>query len=227
MRTQIDNGGAIIAANDSDITQFGGDHYSYCWPRDGALVAYSLILTGQGELSRNFFRYCARVIGHDGYFLHKYTPTGDLASSWHPWMLEGVKILPIQQDETVPGALGAAQALRDLPRRRVHQAAVQLAGRAPAEWMLAYRDQNGLPLPSWDLWEERRGIHTFTVAATIGALEAAAAFRRRTLASTDRARVPRRSGEACAPRCVKHLWNPTSSASHAWPTPLADGQVSP
>src|SRR5207344_3157311 len=62
LRTQIDNGGAIIAANDSDITQFGGDHYSYCWPRDGALVAYALILTGQSELSRNFFRFCADAI---------------------------------------------------------------------------------------------------------------------------------------------------------------------
>ncbi|MEL6702531.1 MAG: hypothetical protein AAFO58_12770, partial [Pseudomonadota bacterium] len=39
--------------------------------RDGALVAYSLILTGQSELSRNFFRFCARVMGEEGYFLHK------------------------------------------------------------------------------------------------------------------------------------------------------------
>src|SRR5690606_19083953 len=37
LRTQIDNRGAIIAANDTDITHFSGDHYSYCWPRDGAL----------------------------------------------------------------------------------------------------------------------------------------------------------------------------------------------
>jgi GH15 family glucan-1,4-alpha-glucosidase len=100
LRTQIDNGGAIIAANDSDITQFGGDHYSYCWPRDGALVAYSLILTGQSELSRNFFRFCAKCLNGNSYFLHKYTPAAELASSWHPWMVEGQRVLPIQQDET-------------------------------------------------------------------------------------------------------------------------------
>ena len=41
VRTQIDNDGAIIAANDSDIMQFARDTYSYMWPRDGALVADS------------------------------------------------------------------------------------------------------------------------------------------------------------------------------------------
>src|SRR4029079_5971443 len=34
IRTQIDNRGAILAAIDSDVTAFGGDHYSYCWMRD-------------------------------------------------------------------------------------------------------------------------------------------------------------------------------------------------
>jgi GH15 family glucan-1,4-alpha-glucosidase len=43
--------------------------------------------------------------------------------------------------------------------------------------MLKYRDhQRAAAARAWDLWEERRGIHTFTVAATIGALDAAAAF---------------------------------------------------
>jgi len=84
LRTQIDNGGAIIAANDSDITHFAGDHYSYCWMRDGALVAQALIHTGQSELSRAFFRFAADCIEDDGYFLHKYTPEGRLASSGHP-----------------------------------------------------------------------------------------------------------------------------------------------
>ena len=33
-----------------------------------------------------------------------------------------------------------------------------------------------LPAPSWNLWEDRRGIHTFTCAAVGGALQAAANF---------------------------------------------------
>src|SRR4029079_7108902 len=89
-----------LAANDSDVTAFGGDHYSYCWMRDGALVAYALILAGHGELSRNFFRFASQAIDKDGYFLHKYSPTGHLASSWHPSILAGQRVLPIQQDQT-------------------------------------------------------------------------------------------------------------------------------
>jgi len=43
--------------------------------------------------------------------------------------------------------------------------------------MRDYRDKNtGLPLPSYDLWEERRGVFAFTVGAVYGGLQAAANF---------------------------------------------------
>jgi GH15 family glucan-1,4-alpha-glucosidase len=43
--------------------------------------------------------------------------------------------------------------------------------------MMNYRDtKTGLPLPSYDLWEERQGILTFTVSAVYGGLMAAAHF---------------------------------------------------
>lgn len=181
LRTQVDNNGAIIAANDTDITHFAGDHYSYCWPRDGALVAYALILTGQSELSRNFFRFCGRSINEKGYFLHKYTPDGQLASSWHPWMIEGKPVLPVQEDET---ALVVWSLRKHFEQYRdvefIKPLYTPLIVNA-AKWMSEFRDKEGpgatgLPQPSWDLWEERRGVHTFTVAATIAGLNAAADF---------------------------------------------------
>jgi GH15 family glucan-1,4-alpha-glucosidase len=48
--------------------------------------------------------------------------------------------------------------------------------KAAAEFMVSYRDENGLPRPSWDLWEERFGIHAFTCATTHAGLRAAARF---------------------------------------------------
>ena len=43
--------------------------------------------------------------------------------------------------------------------------------------MMNYRDRKtGLPLPSYDLWEERQGVLTFTVSAVYGGLIAAASF---------------------------------------------------
>jgi GH15 family glucan-1,4-alpha-glucosidase len=44
IRTQIDNDGAILAANDSDVTVRATDHYSYLWTRDGALSLMRSIL---------------------------------------------------------------------------------------------------------------------------------------------------------------------------------------
>ncbi len=207
VRTQIDHDGAIIAANDYDITRFAGDTYSYMWPRDGALVSYALVLAGQSELSQEFFRFAQRVIESAGYFLHKYHPTGTMASSWHPWMLDGKRILPIQQDETalVVWALRRhfrtfrdVEFIRDLYNPLVVD---------PATWMLRYRDHNGLPMPSWDLWEERRGVHLFTVAATIGALQAASEFAHE-VGALDRASEFRGGAQRMKSALLAHMWSP-------------------
>jgi glucoamylase len=222
IRTQVDNGGAILAANDSDVTAFGGDHYSYCWMRDGALVAYALDLAGHGELTRTFFSFASRVIEDEGYFLHKYAPTGHLASSWHPWMIEGQRVLPIQEDETALvvwalrkhfEAFGDVEFLKTLYEPLVVR---------PAEWMLSYRDANGLPLPSWDLWEERRGVHTFTVASVIGALRAAAAFAE-DFGETDRAARYAEHANLMREAMKRHLWNAEAGRFARLATPLPDG----
>jgi oligosaccharide amylase len=177
VRTQTDNGGAIVAANDSDIMQFSRDTYSYMWPRDGALVANSLDLAGFPDLARWFYSFCKEVITPDGYFHHKYNPDGSPASSWHPWVLKGARVLPIQEDET---ALVVWALWRHYYRYRdiefVRPLWVDLVQKA-ADFMVKYRDpRTGLPLPSYDLWEERWGIHAFTVATVYGALKAARNF---------------------------------------------------
>lgn len=222
IRTQIDNRGAILAANDSDVTAFGGDHYSYCWTRDGALVAHALIMAGHGELSRNFFRFCASVVEKDGYFLHKYAPTGHLASSWHPWVVAGEKVLPIQEDETalVVWALRKHfETFRDVEFiKPLYEPLIV----KPADWMLSFRDHAGMPLPSWDLWEERRGIHTFTVASVIGGLRAAAAFAR-DFGEFDRAARYAEEAERMRGALRRHMWNKEKQRFARMATPLEDG----
>jgi GH15 family glucan-1,4-alpha-glucosidase len=156
IRTQTDNRGAIIAANDSDIGSSVRDTYSYLWPRDGALVAHSLALAGFIDIPRNFYNLCARLLTREGYMLHKYNPDGTLASSWHPWYRDGGKELPIQEDETalVIWALwqyfekfGDVEFIKPLYRPLVISA---------ANFLLRFRDPlTCLPRPSYDLWEER------------------------------------------------------------------------
>ncbi|HEV7298191.1 MAG TPA: glycoside hydrolase family 15 protein [Tepidisphaeraceae bacterium] len=177
LRTQIDNGGAIIAANDSDIMQFSRDTYSYMWPRDGALVADSLDLAGFPDVARGFYSFCQRVITDEGYFYHKYNPDGSPASSWHPWVMKGQRAMPIQEDET---ALVVWAMWRHYYRYRdiefIRPLWVDVVQKA-ADFMCKYRDERtGLPLPSYDLWEERWGVHAFTVATVYGGLKAARNF---------------------------------------------------
>lgn len=177
LRAQIDNNGAIVAANDSDIVNISRDTYSYCWPRDGALAAYALTKAGHSGVPRKFFDFCSNVIHQDGYFLHKYNPDGSLASSWHPWLRDGQPQLPIQEDETalVLWAIWKHfQKFRDVEFVAKHYRPMIMRA---AEFLARHIDtETGLPLPSHDLWEERWGVHTWTVAAVIAALLAASRF---------------------------------------------------
>ena len=206
LRTQIDNDGAIIAANDFDIARFARDTYSYMWPRDGALVAFALIDAGYSEVTRRFFDFCHRVITNEGYLLHKYNPDGSLASSWHGWYRDGHKELPVQEDETalVLWALWRHfERFRDIEFIKPHYRG--LICRA-ADWLTAYRDQDsGLPLPSWDLWEERRGVLAWTVSATWGGLQAAANFAE-AFGEDGLAATYRRAADEIRAGAEAHLW---------------------
>ncbi|MCL6639123.1 MAG: hypothetical protein K6T80_05500 [Firmicutes bacterium] len=100
VRTQVDNRGAVLAANDTDIMLTNRDHYSYLWPRDGALVAYALVKAGYPELTVPFYRFCQKAITAEGFLWPKYHPDGTVGSSWHPWVGDGDIQLPVQEDET-------------------------------------------------------------------------------------------------------------------------------
>jgi GH15 family glucan-1,4-alpha-glucosidase len=176
-RTQINACGSIIAANDSDVVSFNRDTYSYMWLRDAALTAHAFDCAGYPEIATGFFPFCAGIIEKEGYFLHKYTPSGALASSWHPWVQGRKAQLPIQEDETalVLWALWEHFALyRDVEFvKPLYRPLV----RAAADMLLSFRDgATKLPLPSYDLWEEKQGIMTYTVATVYGGLTAAARF---------------------------------------------------
>ncbi len=181
MGTQIDNGGAIIAANDHDVTDRATDHYSYLWPRDGAFVANTLDIAGYSDTAKRFFELCGRIVHKRGYFLQKYNPDGSVGSGWHAYWDKYGKypLVPIQEDETalVLWALWEHyEKTNDLELvRSLYDGLVVKC----ADFMVDFRDpETGLPMPSWNLWEDRRGVHTFTCATVVAGLRAAANFAR-------------------------------------------------
>ena len=190
LRTQVDNRGGIIAANDSDLSFLvhGQETYSYVWPRDGAYIANAMDKAGYAYLATRFYNFCNDVIYNEAgkdvdephrsksYMLHKYTPDKMPASNWMPRMDDkGNYRPPLQEDETalIPYAIWQhyrkfrdIEALAPWFRPLVIQT---------GNFMVDFRESHTrLPAPSYDLWEERVGIYSYTVATVWAGLTAAA-----------------------------------------------------
>lgn len=222
VRTQVDHDGGIVAATDYDITSFARDTYAYVWPRDGALVAHALDDAGYDGTTRPFFEFLSRVLTHDGYWMHKYNTDGTLASSWHPWWEHGERQLPIQEDETgLPlwalwhhfDKFHDIEFVRPLYRSMISPA---------AEFMASYIDANGLPQPSYDLWEERRAVHAWTIAATWAGLTAAARFFE-VFGDSDVAARMTRAADRMKSAAEEHLWHEGEQRFVRSLAPRADG----
>ena len=177
IRAHVVNGGSIIASSDSDMLFARRDSYSYMWPRDGALIARSLDRAGYSEITESFFRFCQNAVTPEGYLFHKYRPDGSLGSSWHSWLKDGNIQLPIQEDQIglVLDALwkhfmqhNVREYIRDMLEPFI---------RKSADFLVNFVDKKtGLPHESYDLWEEKLGIHTFSCCAVYAGLKAAAQF---------------------------------------------------
>ncbi|TAL48889.1 glycoside hydrolase family 15 protein [Patescibacteria group bacterium] len=178
VRTHCDSRGGILASGDSDNFRYGRDTYAYVWPRDGAFVALALDRCGYFDVSHRFYEFCSEVVTEEGYLLHKYQPDKSFGSSWHPWVKNGRSQLAIQEDETALLLFGLwehYQKNRDLEFiESIYNSFIKRS----ADFMMRYREGfvTNLPFESYDVWEERIGISTFTASSVYGALSAASSF---------------------------------------------------
>lgn len=183
MRAHTDNRGSIIASADSAMIEYGKDDYTYMWPRDAAFIATSLDNAGFVETTKPFFRFCKDVLHEDGYLHHRFNSDQSLGSTWHSstaqegWLKDRILQLPIQEDESA-GVLVALwnhyQVSKDLEFiEELYKPLIEKI----AQFLMKFRDaETGLPLPSYDLWEEKIGVSTYTCSAVYGGLMAASKF---------------------------------------------------
>ncbi len=177
IRVHTSKNGAIIASGDSEMLQFGRDYYEYVWPRDASFAAIALGKAGDFNTPRHFFKFCEETVTEKGYFMHKYRPDKSLGASWHPWVRNGKKQLPIQEDETalvIYGLWKYYELSRDLEFiEGLFNTLIRKAG----DFMVSYRDdKTGLPSASYDLWEQDYGTSTFTASCVYAALLASSRF---------------------------------------------------
>lgn len=171
LRSHIDKHGAVIASTDTAVLNYSRDGYAYCWPRDAAYVLWPLMRLGYTEELLNFFSFARRALHEDGYIGHKYRADGSLGSSWHPYtQREGYIAAPIQTDETALVLFLFGQYYRDHKERELLRSFYRSMVAPMANFLAGYTDHEGLPLPSYDLWEEKHLTTTYSTAVTYAAM---------------------------------------------------------
>ena len=109
--------------------------------------------------------------------MHKYRPDGSLGSSWHGWLVGGKPELPIQEDETALILFAMWEHWLETKDLDFIESVYESFIKKAATFLAAYRDPyTGLPKPSYNLWEEQFGVHTYTVASVYAGLKAAGRF---------------------------------------------------
>ncbi len=207
IRTHADKHGSIIASGDWDMFQYGKDTYAYMWPRDGALTALSLDKAGYFDTATRFFSFCNEVISREGFLSHKFRSDKALGSSWHPWFKDGKPQYAIQEDESALVLFALWEHYRITKDLEFIEDIYNSFIKRTAEFLMRFRERKtGLPAPSYDLWEEKFGISTFTASAVYGALKAAARFAE-LLGKHDEAREYESGAEAIQRAILKFLWS--------------------
>jgi GH15 family glucan-1,4-alpha-glucosidase len=175
IKAHTDEHGGVIASCDSSIYNYGRDYYSYVWPRDGAYVMWPLIKLGFSHEPKKFFDFCRSIMHEDGYLMHKYQPDRAIGSTWHPLVHNNRKELAIQEDETAIVIVMLGEYLKYSGDQHFVDSMYEKLVRPAAEFMSTFIDaETELPHASYDLWEEKFLISTYTAAVTYRALEVAA-----------------------------------------------------
>lgn len=179
MRVHTDNHGGTIASSDTEMLHHGRDTYSYVWPRDGAMISLAFDAAGYRDIARKFYEFIAKCQEPAGYLMHKYRTDGVLGSSWHPWMINGVARLPIQEDETASILFALWKHYKKYKDIEFIEELYNSFIEPAAEFMCDYIEPStGLPQASFDLWEEKYSSSTYTSASVYAGLMAAARFAR-------------------------------------------------
>jgi len=164
--------GGIIASGDTSNYTYGKDNYDYIWARDAYFPASVMAKLGYFSTPKKLIKFFSKVVSLQGYIMHKFEQDTSLGSSWHPWINQGNLELPIQEDETaaiVNLIYDYFSLTNDVEFLENHfNDLVEVC----ANFMCSFVNKKlGIPEPSYDLWESKYMVSTYTTASVIKALE--------------------------------------------------------
>lgn len=155
-------GGLLASAEiDEGFTRCG--RYAYCWGRDAAFITGALDTAGLTEAVDKFYQWAVMTQDDDGSWQQRYHMDGNLAPSWG-----------LQIDETgtlIWGMLKHYEVTKNIDFLKSMWESIKKG----VEFLTRFIDSDtGLPAPSYDLWEERVGEHTYSSAAVYAGIKAGA-----------------------------------------------------
>lgn len=214
LRAHTDNRGSIIASADSEMIEYGKDDYTYMWPRDAAFIVTSLDKAGFTEVTKPFFRFCMDVLHPDGYLHHRFNSDQSLGSTWHStvaqkgWLKDRILQLPIQEDESAAVLVALWHHYKISKDLEFVEELYKPLVEKIAQFLMHFRStETGLPLPSYDLWEEKIGVSTYTCSAVYGGLMAAAEMSE-LLGKRNHMREYKQAAKEIKQAMIDHLYSP-------------------
>lgn len=155
-----ETGGLLASAEiDEGFTRCG--RYAYCWGRDAAFITGALDAAGLTEEVDKFYEWAVMTQDEDGSWQQRYHMDGNLAPSWG-----------MQVDETGTLIWGMLKHY-EITKDKKFLKSVWDSVKRGVDFLIGFTDSDtGLPKPSYDLWEERVGEHTYSSAAVYGGIEA-------------------------------------------------------
>src|SRR5260370_480033 len=184
--------GGIVAAPTLD------PDYRYVWSRDATYVAYALDRCGYNQDAAAFYKWCKDVQQPDGGWAQRYHVEKSPGPSWGE-----------QEDQCATILWGIGQH-HNLTKDEEFLSDMWPTVKKGVAHLLRNRDsETGLVGPSFDLWEEKQALHTYTNAAAAAALRESAK-----IASTLGYEILSKSwsdeSKKLREAILKHLWDDQS-----------------
>lgn len=186
--------GASIAAPEFDPYYLACGGYGYCWPRDSVYIAAALDEAGHHDLGAQFYGFARSVQDQDGSWQQRYFTDGSVAPTWG------------KQIDQVGSVLWGYRHHYGLTGDNGFLERIWPSLAAGAGYLTDNVEENGLPSPSFDPWEDEYAQGTYSAAAVFAGLKAASEIAA-VKGERDAAERWRLAAENIRAAILKHQWS--------------------
>jgi glucoamylase len=187
--------GASIAAPEFDPYYLACGGYGYCWPRDAVYVAAAMDEAGYHDVAGQFYQFASSVQEQDGSWHQRYFTNGNIATTWG------------QQIDQTGSVLWGYRHHYNLTHDRAFLEQIWPSLTSGAMYLAENLAENGLPSPSYDIWEDFNGQATYSAAAVYAGLHAAAELARIKKCLKEK-ELWQQGANRVRAGILQHLWSP-------------------